>query len=61
MVRESMTAAAARDAVGHESTSRFNRDFKRLFGRTPAAGARRMKAETAVPPALADAAYMSSR
>jgi len=60
MVRESMTAAAACHAVGYESTSQFSREFKRLFGRAPAAEARRMKAEFAVPPAHAGARYVSS-
>jgi AraC-like DNA-binding protein len=36
MVQEGMTAAAARHAVGFESTSQFSREFKRLFGLTPA-------------------------
>jgi AraC-like DNA-binding protein len=60
MVREDMTAAAACHAVGYESTSQFNREFKRLFGLTPAAEVRRMKASFAVPPAHPHAAYVSS-
>ena len=60
MVREGMTAAAACHAVGYESTSQFNREFKRLFGLTPAAEVRRMKASFAVPPVLPGADYVSS-
>lgn len=60
MAREGMTAAAACHAVGYESTSQFNREFKRLFGRTPADEARRMRESFAVPPAHAQAAFVSS-
>jgi AraC-like DNA-binding protein len=60
MVREDMTAASACHAVGYESTSQFNREFKRLFGRTPGAEVRRMKASFAVPPAHAGSSYVSS-
>ena len=60
MVREDMTAAAACHAVGYESTSQFNREFKRLFGLTPAAEVRRMKANFAVPPPHPGADYVSS-
>lgn len=35
MIRHDMTAAAASAQVGYESASQFNREFKRLFGRTP--------------------------
>lgn len=60
MVREGMTAAAACHAVGYESTSQFNREFKRLFGLTPAMEVRRMKASFAVPPAHPGSGYVSS-
>jgi AraC-like DNA-binding protein len=60
MVREHMTAAAACHAVGYESASQFNREFKRLFGLTPAAEARRMKTSFAIAPAHAGARYVSS-
>ncbi|OZI19631.1 AraC family transcriptional regulator [Bordetella genomosp. 9] len=60
MVREAYTAAVACHAVGYESASQFNREFKRLFGLTPAAEARRMKASFALPPAHAHAVYVSS-
>ena len=60
MVRQDMTAAAACHAVGYESTSQFSREFKRLFGRTSAAEARRMKADFPVPPAHPGSGYVSS-
>lgn len=60
MVRESMTAAAASHAVGYESPSQFNREFKRLFGLPPAQEARRMRESFALPPAQAGSAYISS-
>jgi AraC-like DNA-binding protein len=60
MVRNDMTAAAACAAVGYESPSQFSREFKRLFGRTPADEAKRMKTEFALPPAHAGATYVSS-
>jgi AraC-like DNA-binding protein len=36
MVNEGLTAAEAAVRVGYESPSQFSREFKRLFGRTPA-------------------------
>lgn len=60
MVRESMTAAAACHAVGYESTSQFSREFKRLFERTPAQEARRMRESFSLPPAHQASAYVSS-
>ncbi|WP_206860485.1 AraC family transcriptional regulator [Lysobacter changpingensis] len=60
MTQEGMTAAAACHAVGFESTSQFNREFKRLFGLTPAREARRMRESFAMPPRPADARYVSS-
>jgi len=60
MLREDMTAAAACHAVGYESPSQFSREFKRLFGLTPAAEVRRMKASFAVPPAHPGSDYVSS-
>ena len=60
MAREDMTAAAACHAVGYESASQFSREFKRLFGLTPAAEAQRMKADFALPPALANSEFVSS-
>lgn len=43
MVRQGVTAEAACHAVGYESPSQFNREFKRLFGLTPAAETKRMR------------------
>ncbi len=60
MVRNGMTAAAASARVGYESPSQFSREFKRLFGRTPIAEVRRMKAAFAIPPAQAAATFVSS-
>ncbi len=60
MLRQDMTAEAASVAVGYASTSQFNREFKRLFGLTPAAEARRMRASFAIPPAHAGSEYVSS-
>ncbi|WP_353979719.1 AraC family transcriptional regulator [Salinicola endophyticus] len=60
MVRNGMTAAAASARVGYESPSQFSREFKRLFGRTPVAEVRRMKAGFAIPPAQAAATFVSS-
>ena len=60
MVRQGMTAEAASHAVGYASPSQFNREFKRLFGRTPAAETKRMRESFAIPPAYAAADYVSS-
>jgi AraC-like DNA-binding protein len=60
MVREDMTAEAAGHAVGYTSSSQFSREFKRLFGLTPAAEAKRMRESFAIPEAFADTAYVSS-
>jgi AraC-like DNA-binding protein len=60
MLQQSMTAAAACHAVGFESPSQFNREFKRLFGLTPAKEVQRMRASFALPPRPADALYVSS-
>lgn len=59
MVRQGLSADAASHAVGYTSSSQFSREFKRLFGLTPAAETRRMRENFAVP-AFADATYVSS-
>jgi len=46
--------------VGYASPSQFNREFKRLFGLPPAAEVARMRRSFALPPAPADALYVSS-
>jgi AraC-like DNA-binding protein len=60
MVRSGMTAAAACVEVGYESASQFNREFKRLFGSSPAEEAKRMKANFAIPPQRIPSVYVSS-
>jgi len=60
MVRQSLTAEAASHAVGYTSPSQFSREFRRLFGATPAAEARRMRESFALPEAFADAIFVSS-
>ena len=59
MVRQDLTAETASLAVGYTSPSQFSREFKRLFGLTPAAEARRMRDGFAIP-AFANADYVSS-
>ncbi|MGF6484130.1 AraC family transcriptional regulator N-terminal domain-containing protein [Paraburkholderia sp. JPY419] len=60
MVRQDMTAEAAGHAVGYASPSQFSREFRRLFGLTPAAEAKRMRESFAIPAVFADTAYVSS-
>nr|WP_234472668.1 AraC family transcriptional regulator [Pantoea sp. S61] len=60
MVRQEMTAAAASHAVGYESASQFNREFKRLFGLPPAEEIKRMQRNFAVPPAQQASEFVSS-
>jgi AraC-like DNA-binding protein len=60
MMREELTAEAASHAVGYTSPSQFSREFKRLFGLTPAAEAQRMRDSFAIPSAFEDAIYVSS-
>lgn len=60
MVRNDLTAEAAGLAVGYTSPSQFSREFKRLFGLTPAAEAKRMRENFAIPAAFADTVYVSS-
>ncbi|MGN6316116.1 AraC family transcriptional regulator N-terminal domain-containing protein [Trinickia sp.] len=59
MVRRELTAEAASHAVGYTSASQFSREFKRLFGLTPAAEVKRMKAAFAIP-AFEDTTFVSS-
>lgn len=60
MLRRDLTAEAASYAVGYTSVSQFTREFKRLFGLTPAAEAKRMRESFAVPEAFEGAVYVSS-
>lgn len=59
MVRNDRSAAVAASEVGYESASQFGREFKRLFGLTPAQEVRRMRASFALPP-QANPAFVSS-
>lgn len=60
MVRQHITAAAASYAVGYESPSQFNREFKRLFGLPPAEEIKRMQRNFAVPPVQQASIFVSS-
>ncbi|MGS0891301.1 AraC family transcriptional regulator N-terminal domain-containing protein [Burkholderia stagnalis] len=60
MVRQDLSAEAAGRAVGYTSPSQFSREFKRLFGLTPAKETQRMRESFAIPEAFADAAFVSS-
>jgi len=60
MVRQQVTAAAASYAVGYESPSQFNREFKRLFGLPPAEEIKRMQRNFAVPPVQQASVFVSS-
>lgn len=48
MIRDDLTAAGAAVRVGYESASQFNREFKRLFGRSPGEEAREMRSAFAL-------------
>ena len=60
MVRQGVTAEAACHAVGYASSSQFNREFKRLFGLTPAAETKRLRDTFALPPAFPESKFVSS-
>ncbi|WP_407945467.1 AraC family transcriptional regulator [Paraburkholderia hiiakae] len=60
MIRQDLTAEAAGHAVGYTSPSQFSREFKRLFGLTPAAEAKRMRASFAIPAPFAEVTYVAS-
>jgi len=60
MVRQQLTAAAASYAVGYESPSQFNREFKRLFGLPPAEEIKRMQRNFVFPPLQQNSAFVSS-
>ncbi len=48
MIRDHITAAGAAVRVGYESASQFNREFKRLFGRSPGEEVREMRSAFAL-------------
>lgn len=50
MIRDDLSAASAAFKVGYESPSQFNREFRRLFGRSPGEEAKEMKASLALLP-----------
>lgn len=60
MLRQNLTAEAASHAVGYTSASQFSREFRRLFGLTPAAETKRMRSSFALPPAFPGARFVSS-
>jgi AraC-like DNA-binding protein len=60
MVRRELTAEAACHAAGYTSPSQFSREFRRLFGLTPAADAKRLRKSFAMPPVFPDTEYVSS-
>jgi AraC-like DNA-binding protein len=47
MITDGMNASTAANEVGYESASQFSREFKRMFGTSPAEEASRMKARLA--------------
>lgn len=59
MVRSDRSAAVAASDVGYESASQFGREFKRLFGLSPAQEVRRMRSSFALPPQV-NPAFVSS-
>jgi AraC-like DNA-binding protein len=60
MVRQDLTADVACRAVGYASASQFSREFRRLFGLTPAAETKRMRRSFALPPPFEGAGFVSS-
>ncbi|WP_198962822.1 AraC family transcriptional regulator [Mangrovitalea sediminis] len=60
MFRNGKTAAAAAVEVGYESPSQFNREFKRLFGRTPLTEVAWMRSSFELPPPESPSVYVSS-
>jgi len=50
MAQDGLNVSAAAAHVGYESASQFSREFKRLFGVTPADEARRVRAAVGSPP-----------
>jgi AraC-like DNA-binding protein len=60
MLRQDLTAESASHAVGYSSPSQFSREFKRLFGLTPAAETKRMRESFALPEPFENAIFVSS-
>lgn len=59
MVQDGVTAAAASNLVGYESSSQFSREFKRFFGRTPVQETALMKNALMQMPAERASAYVT--
>jgi AraC-like DNA-binding protein len=53
MAQDGLNVSTAAAHVGYESASQFSREFKRLFGVTPADEARRVRAAVGSPPPVA--------
>lgn len=60
MIRNDMSALSAAQRVGYESPSQFNREFKRLFGRTPGDETRHFKTLLRLAPAVDTVARAAS-
>ncbi|MDB5971145.1 MAG: AraC family transcriptional regulator [Hydrocarboniphaga sp.] len=60
MVRSDITATLASSKVGYESASQFNREFKRMFGKTPIEEVDRMKRTFAYPAPAPSSIYIAS-
>lgn len=60
MARKELTAAYASAQVGYESASQFSREFKRMFGRSPAEEATRMRQVFAKPDPFPHELYVAS-
>lgn len=54
MIRGGLTAASAAIKVGYESASQFSREFKRLFGSSPAEEAKRLHRTLAMAEAIGE-------
>ena len=60
MIRNDMSALSAAQRVGYESPSQFNREFKRMFGRTPGDETRHLKTLLRLAPAVDTVARSAS-
>lgn len=60
MLRHEMSVAMASAQVGYESASQFSREFKRLFGLSPAREVERMRQTFAMPDPQPSQSYVSA-
>jgi AraC-like DNA-binding protein len=60
MLRHEMSVAVASAQVGYESASQFSREFKRLFGLSPAREVERMRQTFAMPDPQPSQSYVSA-